>query len=149
VERAISHYHDDCRRSDETRSLEEAMNDELSFLGGLSDPRTGSGDYWRARQRGYLWMGLYVYFLQRWHQVFPKGQLLILHSQDFYADPAATMRRVFAFVGVSDHPLAHYEIHLKGSYPSADQAIRERLAAFFHLHNRKLEDYLGRKLDWS
>jgi hypothetical protein len=149
VERAISHYHDDRRRSDETRSLEQAMTTEMDFLEGVSNPAYDAGEYWRAGQRGYVCVGLYVYFLERWLQVFPKEQLLVLQSSDFYANPAATMRQVFEFVGVSNHPLTNYEIHQKGSYPPVGETVRRRLAAFFRPHNHKLEDYLGQELHWS
>ena len=149
VARAISHYHDDRRRSDETRPLDEAMSTEMGLLEGLSNPVYDAGEYWRSGQRGYLCMGLYVYFLKHWVEVFPKEQLLVLQSSGFYSDPAATMRQVFEFVGVPDHPLVSYDVHLAGSYPPAEQAVRKRLAAFFRPHNEKLQDYLGRELHWS
>lgn len=149
IERAISHYHDDRRRSDETRSLEQAMNAEMAFLEQVANPVYDAGEYWRRGQRGYLCMGLYVYFLRHWVELFPRDQLLVLQSSDFYANPATTMSQVFEFVGVSNCPLSRYDIHLEGSYPPADLKVRRRLAAFFSPHNLLLEDYLERELHWS
>jgi hypothetical protein len=148
VDRAISHYHDDRRHSDESRSLEEAVDAEIGFLDGATNPAYNA-EYWGAGQRGYLSTGLYIHFLERWLKVFPKEQLLVLESKDLQSDPKATMQKVFAFVGVPDNEAGKYDVLLnRGSYAATDDAVRRRLGAFFRPHNQRLEEYLGRKLNW-
>jgi len=45
-----------------------------------------------------VWSGMYVVHLSRWLQDFSSEQLLVLKSEDFFHDPADTMRKVFKFL---------------------------------------------------
>jgi hypothetical protein len=67
-------------------------------------------------------------------KVFPKEQLLILKSEDFYGNPPATMKQVHHFLNLPDHQLTEYRNYNPGSYQP---------------YNRELEDYLGRKFNWE
>jgi Sulfotransferase domain len=54
----------------------------------------------------YLEQGRYATHLERWRDNFADSQILVLLYDDVCADPAATMRRVFTFLGIDDgfHP---------------------------------------------
>lgn len=148
VDRAISHYHNDRKYSGETRSLHDAMYDELKALPDLSNGLKGGRKYWQS-QRGYLWLGLYVYFIEEWMNTFPREQFLILQSEDFYAEPANTMQQVFEFLELPDYQLTEYRKYNKGSYSPTEESLRQELSAFFKPHNQKLEKYLGRSFNWD
>lgn len=92
---------------------------------------------------------LYIYFIKKWMNVFPKEQLLILKSEDFYGNPPATMKQVHHFLNLPDHQLTEYRNYNPGSYHSVPDALRCQLAEFFQPYNRELEDYLGRKFNWE
>ncbi|WP_026796172.1 MULTISPECIES: tetratricopeptide repeat-containing sulfotransferase family protein [Planktothrix] len=92
---------------------------------------------------------LYIYFIKKWMKVFPKEQLLILKSEDFYGNPPATMKQVHHFLNLPDHQLTEYRNYNPGSYHSVPDALRCQLAEFFQPYNRELEDYLGRKFNWE
>jgi hypothetical protein len=96
-----------------------------------------------------VWLSLYYYFLENWESEFPREQLLVIPSEDLYGKPGETLTKVYKHLGLPDHQLDNYEVHLKGNYERKDEPIRERLAKFFAPHNAKLEEMLGRKLDWT
>jgi len=158
VDRAISHFHHDRASGIESRSMEVALTRELDLLEpslsdrhfvrrllGLRHPLLR--EYWRT-ERGYVWLGLYANFLENWLKVFSKAQLLVLVSEELFADPAKTMTRVHSFLGLPDNPLARYDVHLQGRYEK-ESPIRERLRRFYAAHNDRLERLLGRKLGWG
>lgn len=146
VSRAISHYYMNLKTT-ENRSLETAINSELKILSNLENPLQVSGEYWETEQ-GYLWFGLYSYFLEKWMALFPREQLLILRSEDLCNETAKTMQQVYEFLEIPDYPLPDYPKYNSSSYPNVNHELRQKLSDFFRPHNQKLEDYLGMKFDW-
>lgn len=147
VARAISHYYMMNFRMKEHRLLETAMTEELKLLKEMKNPLEISEKYWQT-EKGYLWSGLYVYFLEKWMALFPREQFLILRSEDLYNQTAKTMQQVYEFLGIPDYPLFDYPKHNSGSYPNVSNELRQKLSEFFRPHNQKLEDYLRMKFDW-
>ncbi|MEH2059258.1 MAG: sulfotransferase domain-containing protein [Nostoc sp.] len=92
---------------------------------------------------------VYIYFIKKWMNVFPKEQLLILKSEDFYSNPSSTMKQVHRFLNLPDYQLTEYRNYNPGSYHSVPDALRYQLAEFFQPYNRELEHYLGRKFNWE
>jgi tetratricopeptide (TPR) repeat protein len=149
IDKVVSHFHHDRQVGFEHRTLEAAITQELDFLEALDRPWEIGADYWNT-QRGYVWSSMYAHFLEDWLTVFPKGQLLVLPSEDLYEKPAETMATVYRHVGLPDHPLARYDVHYKGDYEKGlAPRIRERLARFFAPHNARLEEMIGRRLRWQ
>ncbi|MBL8756780.1 MAG: sulfotransferase domain-containing protein [Planctomycetes bacterium] len=148
VAKAISHYHHDKKLGCEHRSLEEALGRELDLLEGLAEPWRNADDYWRT-ERGYVWLGLYAPFLEHWLTVFPREQLLILPSDDLTSAPGRCVAEVQRFLGLPEHQLAQYPVHLEGRYERKAHPLQQRLARFFAPHQRRLEDLLGRSLPWT
>ena len=149
VAKAISHAHHDRKIGCEQRTAEQALNEELDILEALERPWHDAEDYWRT-QRGYVWLALYYYFLENWLTVFSREQLLLIPSEELYSDPGATLTRVYRHLGLPDHRLDEYEVHLKGNYDQRrDGALRERLARFFAPHNERLYELMGRELAWT
>jgi tetratricopeptide (TPR) repeat protein len=148
VGKTISHCHHDRSIGCESRSMEEAITEELDILEALADPWGDAEEYWKT-QRGYVWLSLYSYFLENWLTEFPREQLLVIPSEDLYADPASTLSKVYAHLDLPDHRMEDYEVHLRGSYDREQTPIQDRLSRFFAPHNRRLEDLLGRQLHWQ
>jgi hypothetical protein len=148
IDKVISHYHHDRRVGFEQRTLEQAITQELDVLEALDCPWEIGADFWNI-QRGYLWSSMYAPFLENWLRVFPKNQLLVLPSEDLYERPAETMARVYGHLGLPNHRLAQYDIHYKGEYEKAlAPQVRERMVRFFAPHNARLEETIGRRLQW-
>jgi tetratricopeptide (TPR) repeat protein len=153
VERVISHYYNDLKYAGEKRSLAEVVNEELKMLQGISNFWEIEKTDYSQKQKGYLLVSMYVYFLQRWMSVFPKEQLLVLNSEKFFLNPSTSLTTVFNFLGLPDYQLSEYRTHNQGSYLKdysiEEQQLRTKLSQFFKPHNQKLEDYLGIKFKWN
>jgi len=151
IDRAYSHYWHQIRRGYETLPFEEAIARETERLEGereriLSDPQYYSPVH---QHYSYLSRGVYVDQIRAWRRVFPAEQMLILCSEQFYADPRATLSRVFAFLGVRHHDVERFREHNPGTYPQMNSQTRAGLAKYFYPHNERLYEYLGRRLDWD
>lgn len=147
ADRTISQYYHWARIKRENRSLEEAINADLEKLSKIEDI-TAETKYWK-QPGNYIGRGLYVEFLQKWMEVFPREQFLILKGEDLYETPAATMRRVFDFLGLPDYPLSEYKRLNPGFYKPTDDSTRQLLSNYFQPYNQKLEEFLGMKFNWS
>ncbi|MEH2238471.1 sulfotransferase domain-containing protein [Nostoc sp.] len=148
VDRAISHYYMNLKLMKEHRSLEVAMTSELEILKDIIDSTQVNDKYWQT-EKGYLWFGLYFYFLEKWMTLFPREQFLILRSEDLDNQTDKTMKQVYEFLGISNYSLSGYPKVNSGSYSRTSNELRQKLSNFFQPHNRKLEDYLGMKFDWE
>jgi hypothetical protein len=146
--RSFSQYQMQRRLGKEHRSLAEVISSEMEAISKLPSLGNPDGNYWQTGT-GCLLFSLYVYFIEKWMAVFPREQFLILKSEDFYANPAATLTQVFDFLGVPDYPLPEYPNYNPGSYNPISDDLRQTLADFFRPHNQKLEEYLGMKFDWD
>ena len=85
--------------------------------------------------------------------LFAREQFLILKSEDFFADPAATLKLVLAFLNVPETKLQlgkqAYREHNANTYPEMEPALRKRLIAYFEPHNARLYADLGLNFAWD
>jgi Sulfotransferase domain len=151
VARAYSHYWERVNDGSETLSFDDAIAQEDDRLAGeaermAADPLYYSRphDYFSYRDRG-----IYLPQLQRWFAEFPRDQVLVTRSEDFYADAQSTYDDVTAFLGLPHHHLgATKRFNRRPAEPMSD-ATRTYLTRFFTPHNAALNDYLGRDFEWS
>ena len=104
-----------------------------------SDPH----DWYSYRARG-----VYLPQLQNWPSVFPVDQLLVICSEDMYADVQGTFDRVSAFLGLPAVQLPTTKTFNASARLPMPEAAREELTEFYAPHDRELSDYLGRPLAW-
>lgn len=147
IDRAVSHYYMLKKLGQENRSLEKAIAGEMEVLSKVTKQSLEEVSF--PDKMGYLRCGLYVYFLQQWRKKFPEDRLLILKSEDLYDKPEETMKQVFDFLGLPDYENGDYPNYFPGDYPPINEDIRQELSRFFLPHNRKLESFLGRQLNWE
>ncbi len=174
TERAISHWNWRVNRGHESRSFEEAVREELTLLRDL--PPGGSpgvlreGEDWEdddggivsrsgvyarvgstprvRRWQAYLARGIYLEQVQRWHAVFPREQLLILISERYFADPEASLARLWEHLGLPNVPTQDEKRNARKNKATIDPAVIEEVRTFFRPHNAALEAYLGESLGW-
>lgn len=152
VERAWSHWRERSRRGRETLSLREALAAEAERLGGerqrlLSDPSYVSV---AAENFAYRGQGCYADLLPAWFDHFPREQVMVIVSEELYADPAGTYRSVLGFLGLGDYDLERYEAwNYRPPESELPSDVRTELEEFFAPHNLRLEALLGRELPWS
>ena len=83
TEKAVSSYFMRLRSKKEHLPIMEAMLDE-------------------SAKRGYKKRGLYFEQLKRYEKYLEKNQLLILSSEEFFANPQKVLKQVFGFLGVDE-----------------------------------------------
>jgi hypothetical protein len=146
VDRAYSHYQMVVKNGNESLSFEEAIEAEE---GRCSEMSATSLEYQRF---SYMSTGIYVDHLLRWSTFFPREQMLVLKSEDFFERPQETLRTVFNFLDLPEWELDASEFGNKrntGVYKQeTDPATRHKLEKHFEPHNRRLYEYLGMDFGW-
>lgn len=144
VDRAYSHYQMKVRRGVETLPFAEAIEREPERLG---DSEELAGTAWR--HFSYVARGEYANQLDRWLGCFPREQLLVLKSEEFFQQPEQVLHETLAFLGLRPWSPRGFRPHHLSSYPRLDPATRRRLVDHFAPHNRRLYDLLGRDFGWD
>ena len=156
VERAYSDYQMVARKDREHKTFEEAIGlkgEGRARLSGGGSGTPGAGDRVGLDERSeYLSRGVYVDQLERWTEFFDKEQLLVLKSEDFFEDPAGTLKTVLSFLGLPEWEPEAQALRYKrnaGHYEEGmDPATRQRLEEYFEPHNKRLYEFLGVDLGW-
>jgi tetratricopeptide (TPR) repeat protein len=143
VDRAISQFYRLTGLNWEARSLDRVISDEIERL-------NQNPEYIIGEEPGnYLARGRYIEFIKNWLAFFPREQLLILKSEDFYAGAAAIVQQVLEFLDLPEYQLSEYQNANPGSYQRVNESVRDRLSDYFRPYNQELEEYLGRQFDWE
>lgn len=144
--RALSHYHQEVRHGVEPLPLSEALAAEEARLSGeherlRSDPNHRSPAH---QHYSYKARGRYAEQLDVWLARYPRDQLLVVDADQLARDPAPTLARVFAFLGLPPDGGARPLRRLNaGGYPPPPREVRESLARYFEPHDRRLERLIG------
>jgi hypothetical protein len=151
VDRAYSHYRRSVRRGREPLPFEQAVEKEVERLRDeseklLSDERHRSDIH---RYYSYLSRGVYADQLKAWLKVFPREQLLVLRSEDFFADTTGALEKIFLFLDLPSATIPDRRPYKKASYPKMDPATRRRLLEYFAPHNERLRQFLGEDFGWD
>ena len=148
VDRTVSQFYMAKCLGQESKKFTEFVPQEIQILTELNN---NPQNYQRLinKMSIYFRRSLYIHFLKKWVNIFPKEQLLILKSEDMYENPAAITKQVFDFLGLPDYQLLEYKNYFPGSYPEIDASLRHQLSELFQPHNQKLEEYLGMKFNWE
>jgi hypothetical protein len=151
VERAFSHYKERVRHGAEPLGFEEALEAEPERLAGEAERLVREPGYhsFAHEHHSYVAQGRYLDMLPAWLERFGRERMLVLPSEDLYADPQATVDRVTAFLGLPPWRLRNRARH--NYHPAADMQpeTRRHLRELFAEHNRDLARLLGLRLDWA
>lgn len=148
VSRAYSHYRMSVKQGKEALSFEDAIEQEAERLErervrfGAEQAFTKGASH---RTHSYLKRGYYAEQLERWFEHFPREQLLILKSEDFFNDPAGVHQDVLQFLGLPIELLPSYQQYNAGKKQlPISETLQRELEAHFAPHNARLEALLGR-----
>ena len=98
----------------------------------------------------YVQRGVYLPSLLRWQGHFPADRMLILRSEDLFADPQRVTAQAWRFLGLSEVALRDVAPRKRGTYASpVDRDTLRQLADFYRPHNEALYRHLGRDLGWE
>jgi Sulfotransferase domain len=150
VERAYSHYKEQTFHGRETLSFEAALDAEDDRLHGEAERIASEPGYLSVAHEhlSYLAQSRYLDMLPRWFSLFPREQLHITASEDFYADPDRHVNEIWRFLGLAPRKLVSRTRHNARPAPDIRLETRERLQDAVADHNRGLEELLARSLPW-
>ena len=151
VDRAYSHYHHEVSMGVETLSFEEAIDREDERLKGEWERMLEDEGYYSFNHQHYSYLsrGIYVDQVKVWMELFSRKQILILKSEDFYANPANAFGRTLQFLELPRWEPVEYGRYNSISYPPMDATVRRRLLDYFEAHNQRLYEYLGTNFGWD
>ncbi len=100
-----------------------------------------------VRQRHAVPRGYYEDQIRHWLQFFPREQFCILRFEDLIADSAATMNRIFRFLGLDGHPVDTSRVLNKGIGAKENEALDadllRRLDDLYRKRNAGLASLIG------
>ncbi len=151
VERAWSHYQERVQNGVEPLSFGDALAAEEARTAGEVERMMDNPQYYSAAHDFYSYRarGVYLPQLENWLSVFPREQLLVLRSEDLYADVQGTFDRTCEFLGIDPFELPSRPTFNASGRSTMPEDCRAELAAYYRPHNSRLESFLGRDLDWS
>jgi hypothetical protein len=144
VARAWSQYNLKRERGLETLPFAEALAREQERLSTDPDP---VGAAWR--HHSYKARGEYAAQLERWFAAFPREQVLVLKSEEFFADSARELARVHHFLGLAPVAPKHLKPYHMAEYPPLDPVVERLLREHFASHNARLALLLGQDFGWD
>jgi len=151
VQRAISHYHQQARRHHEKLAMLEAFQKEDERISSawhkLLAGKQTSGV--KIQQCSYLSRGKYLEQILRYEKYFPREQIMIIESTDFFDHPQETLSRLFNFLGINTNFMPTDLWPRKpGNYADTDPEVLHYLNEYFTPHNKALFQHLGYSFPW-
>ena len=92
---------------------------------------------------------IYADQLENWLTFFPRDRILILSSEEFYANPARIYQKTLEFLGLPNFEPQSYGKYNTNQYEGMDGTLRQKLGAYFQPHNERLAKMLGRQFEWD
>jgi hypothetical protein len=149
VQRAWSHYRHSLRLGVEP----------LDFAAALEAEEERIDEQWSRMMQGQAYYGLQIYHyaykrtghyaeqLDALFKLFDRRQVLIMKSEDLFADPRSAVIRVVRFLDLPPFTLNHVKAYNKGKHHPLNPDLQHRLTTYFRPHNRRLAA-LGTDLTW-
>lgn len=151
VDRTYSHWKERRRSNAEELEFIDALDAEPARLEGARDRllHDASATSYAYEQQSYLTQSLYADSLSIWLTYYERDQLLVLASEEYYADPAATLAATHSFLGLEPRARSTGERLNAASGTDLDAATRAMLGARFAEPNRRLEALVDRIFPWT
>ena len=151
VSRAYSQYQLSVRDGHEPLGFDEALRAEPDRLAGEEERLVADGAYrsHAHRHQSYAARGAYAEQLRRWHTYVAPERLLVISSEELFADPAGTAGTVVEFLGLDAEAVPPLPVRNQRPYPPMSDEARSLLEARFEEPNRQVYELVGRDLGWS
>ncbi len=150
VDRTFSAWREQTRNGVETLDLEAALAAEPERVAGEQERLEADPDaYSFAHEfQTYAGQSAYAPSLRRWLEHFPREQLHVWASEDYYADPNEVVGGICAFLGLAPRDLPRIA-PLNAAPPAPlPEALRAQLTARFRDDVAEVEELLGRRMPW-
>ena len=151
IERAYSHYNHIKRLNREPLSFEEALEKELERITPDVEKLAKDENYKADLRRDYSYLtrGYYAKQLKEWFKHFPKEQLLIIQSEEFYRETPKVYDEIVEYLGLNSYTLPVFEAKNALKYAKMAPETKEKLKAYFAPKNEELYELLGKRFDWQ
>jgi hypothetical protein len=152
ADRAISHYHQEFRRQHDLLPLAAALDaEEERTRADWQALSAGELLTFSAAQRfSYRRRGHYADQLKPFLQNFPRSNLAIFSSEQFFQYPYTVLTSVYEYLGVDPKFRPADLLPRKpGHYGEADQGIRNELVKYYARANEELFELIGQRYDWQ
>ncbi|MEM9889457.1 MAG: sulfotransferase domain-containing protein [Actinomycetota bacterium] len=151
VDRTYGHWAERHRQQVEPLDFADALAAEAGRIGGeeermLVDPAYVS---FAHQHYSYVDQSRYARGLGRWLAVFPRHQVLVLRSEDLYADPSLVYDQVLDFLGLRSFLPAELAGWNQVAKKQVDDAERARLLDLLAPDIAAVEELVGRDLHWT
>ena len=149
VERAFSAHKHERARGYEHEDFERALALEDDRLAGeieriREDPAYES---FAHRHHSYRHRGQYAEQLERVFAFFPRAQVHVIDSADYFSQPAREYRRLLDFLGLPPFEPGFAAANARPG-PPLDAKCRRMLEEHFAPHDKRLAELLGRPPGW-
>ncbi|HKZ80420.1 MAG TPA: sulfotransferase domain-containing protein [Pyrinomonadaceae bacterium] len=151
IDRALSHYQHEVSIGYEKLSFAEAILQESQRLATEQDTMKSDEHYYSFAHQHYSYLsrGLYENQLRGlWQAGFSKKQVLVLQSEEFFADSERGYSELLEFLELPAWKPSKFERLNLQHYDHMTADMREHLRLFFEPHNQRLYHLLGRDLNW-
>ena len=151
VKRAFSHYNMELNRGTDPLTFEEAIDVEEERLAPDKERLERDPQYhgWKHQNFSYIDRGKYAEQLKPWLSLFPKRQILILKSEDFFKNPQRETAKTLDFLDLPEHEIDVEKKQNIGSYSiKIDPATEKRLRKFYSPYNKQLYKLIGQDFGW-
>lgn len=151
VMRTFSHWKERRRNNREELDFAAALEAEDGRIGDAEQRlSTDPGAYSYAHEQlSYARQSEYAPALERWYAHFPRENILVLASEEYYADSQAVLDQTQDFLGLPREPLRSTEVRNAAPGEHVDPAVAERLALRFAPLNARLVELTGRTFPWA
>lgn len=153
VERTHSSWRLNRRQGWETRTFEEAIEQELSQ--GSNGAKEGGARHRNPAKRddplrwSYLLKSQYADHLDRWLLLYPLDQLLIIQSEHLFSQPERPLKAISEFLEIQGADVSRFPRVNATEEDEIDPAIRSQVADYLAPYNQRLEQLVGTPFDWA
>jgi hypothetical protein len=151
VERAYSHYEHTRQRGLEPLSFEDAVAAEPERLAGEVERMQADPTYQSKAHRiwSYVSRGRYAPQVSEWLAHFTRPQMLVLKSEDLFADPGAVYARSLDFLGLRPLALPAYRAYTRRRPgPPLRADTRDALRKQYRPDIERLTAVIGEQMGW-
>ena len=151
VERAFSAWKHETARGFEELPFVEALAKEDERLDGQAERMASEPGYasYSHRHHAYRRRGDYVSQLQRFYELFPREQVHVVYSEDFFSRPEAEFARLCEFLGLPWVEGLVFDRHNARPSSSMPPEGREFLESTLGDQAAGLEELVGRRGPWQ
>jgi hypothetical protein len=151
IDRAYSQYQMERRKGREPHdTFELAIKDELERIEKAKAEllKAPLSNHHFHENTSYLSRGKYIEQIEIWLKWFDLKDLLVCESETFFNNPESGLNTVHSFLGIKHIFPNDLTPRNMVNYSPLTPQLREELDAFYEPYNQRLEQLLGRKLNW-